>query len=172
MILVPQSPSDQQRDQRIEPQEGGRSPCNGVIRTLGLRFDVQMRARLVKRHLGLPPLDEPFERLVRLDRKVSIEECFGGKLSLGIAHQHPPDGDRGQSAVLPHGGRRRDLNCTSPLAIPVVDLDLVLHGLWMSQDVGERRQTSALFCRRARCRGCRSGLVHTTRHPAANGSPP
>src|ERR1019366_3351328 len=101
------------RNEREQPKQRRRRPCNGEIGPLPLRLDAKMRAAFLKRRFDGPTMDEPSENLDW--RRIEISEQEG----LGIAHEHPPDRRRRQPGMIPDRRSSRDLENASFIAIPV-----------------------------------------------------
>src|SRR6266568_646222 len=99
------------RHQRKESEQGRGSAQNGKVGPLSLRLHTQMSADLMKGHFHLPSQNEPFQDNLGLSLLIGTQKRLGIELSLRVPNEHPTDGDRWQSVVIPDSSFARQFHC-------------------------------------------------------------
>src|SRR5262245_19280479 len=101
-----------------------------------------MGSHLMEGDFHRPTHDKPFHNLSCLSALSSTKQGEGGKLALRIAHEHPTDGNRRASGMIPKGDACRYLHLAPRACIPRDDL-LLPNGRRIVQALGERHLTFA-----------------------------
>lgn len=108
----------QQRDHREQRQHCRGRARDGLVRPLPLRLHAEMSTCLLERHFNLPSSDEVLKHLAGITFKVGREQGLRLELLRRVSDQHPSDGNRRLSRVIPHRHSRRDFNRSRRAAIP------------------------------------------------------
>jgi hypothetical protein len=132
-----------QGDHREEPQQGWGGAGDGPRVPLPLRFQTQMGTGLLPGHFEAPPEDKPLQDLDGVHRQVRTQHGLGFERLLGVAHQHPADGQRRHSRVIPHGCGRDELHTSGPCAIPATQRRRHPQRGRVGQDPGQSGQALA-----------------------------
>jgi len=107
-----------ERDEAEEAQEAGRGAGDGAIGPLALRFEAEVGAHLLERHLNVPAADVPSHDLRGGHVLGGTEEGERADAALRAAHQDPAEGQGVQAGAVPEGRARGQLHLFVPAAVP------------------------------------------------------
>ena len=102
-----------------ETEEGWRSPGNGQVGPLTLRFYSQVSTHLLESYFQLPAQHKPFNNLGGSNVEVGTQQRLWPKLTQGITDQDPTNGHRGFALVIPDCAVGGDLQRAVGAVIPV-----------------------------------------------------
>src|ERR1022692_3255739 len=100
-----------------------------------------MSPNFLEGHFHLPAQEEPLQDLSGRLAEVGAQQSSRFELAFGISYDHPTDGQREQTTVVPDGGAGGDLDQSRAVTIPMADFQPLPVRPGIGEDLLERGKT-------------------------------